>query len=179
MDLKIISDYKQSKKVLYMKSFISKNMLPSWDNFLNHMDNRIKIPNKGTNSFVYEVGGEVINKVNFWDRVSMSFNDATEDFYPYITEIRNAFELLHPNKEIASGVYITLTSKESDYEHFDEVDVFQLQCIGKSLWKIKDSNGSISEYILSPGDVIFVPSMIIHEVVPLSPRAAISFMFKA
>jgi ribosomal protein L16 Arg81 hydroxylase len=34
------------------------------------------------------------------------------------------------------------------------------------------------EFVLEPGDVIFVPAGLMHEIVPLMPRAALSFAVK-
>lgn len=60
--------------------------------------------------------------------------------------------------------------------HEDLVDGFFIQCEGETLWKIYKNN-TIDEYILKPGDLIFIPKRITHSVLSLCPRAAISISF--
>jgi ribosomal protein L16 Arg81 hydroxylase len=45
-------------------------------------------------------------------------------------------------------------------------------------WTIHDEDKNES-FVLSPGDIIYVPKSIVHEVTSLTPRAAISFVFEA
>jgi ribosomal protein L16 Arg81 hydroxylase len=53
--------------------------------------------------------------------------------------------------------------------HVDDVDVYFWQCQGSSKWVMDDC-----EFILTPGDMIYVPKGIYHNVIPLTPRAGIS-----
>ena len=55
-------------------------------------------------------------------------------------------------------------------KHKDSMDVYFLQCQGKTKWIIEEKN----VYILEPGDLLFVPKNVWHEVIPLTPRAGIS-----
>ena len=54
-------------------------------------------------------------------------------------------------------------------EHVDTVDVYFWQCQGKVKWVVEGQ-----DYILTPGDMIYVPRGVYHNVVPLTPRAGIS-----
>jgi mannose-6-phosphate isomerase-like protein (cupin superfamily) len=54
-------------------------------------------------------------------------------------------------------------------KHNDTEDVYFWQCQGSTKW-ITD----LGEYTLEPGDVIYVPAGVNHEVISLTPRAGIS-----
>ena len=58
------------------------------------------------------------------------------------------------------------------------MDVIYAQFVGSVTWTIYDEDGSES-HTLNPGDIIYVPKSVLHEVTSLTPRAAISFMFEA
>ena len=71
----------------------------------------------------------------------------------------------------SAHLYFNIITKARTFgPHRDTMDVWFWQCQGKTKWVIENKK----EYILNPGDLIFVPKNIQHEVVPLSPRAGIS-----
>jgi ribosomal protein L16 Arg81 hydroxylase len=53
--------------------------------------------------------------------------------------------------------------------HNDDVNVYFWQCQGSTKWVMDDC-----EYVLEPGDMIYVPKYVYHDVIPLTPRAGIS-----
>lgn len=59
-------------------------------------------------------------------------------------------------------------------KHQDPCHVWYWQCQGKCKWIVNDL---ISEntFILSEGDVLYLPPKTVHEVIPLGPRLGISF----
>lgn len=168
-----ISYCKNMQEVAHIKNLFAKESLPEWKDFLSLLNKRIKEETVNPLQSVYDFGGTIIGNVNFWDHVSISAEEIE------IEEIKNFLTNIHPNKYIKNIVFMSLTSKESDYVHSDMFDVFYLQCLGSVKWNITEKDGRVIEYILEPGDVIFVPMSRIHEVVPLEPRAAISFLFNA
>ena len=81
----------------------------------------------------------------------------------------------NPNNSYSAHAYISLSKESKTFgKHKDESDVWYWQCIGSTQWKIFESNETIS-YILEPGDIIYVPRGIFHDIIPLSPRVGISF----
>ena len=59
--------------------------------------------------------------------------------------------------------------------HHDPCEQIHWNCVGSSLWKVYN-NGEEYQYILEPGDVIFLPDGIEHLVESLtSPRAGIAY----
>lgn len=67
--------------------------------------------------------------------------------------------------------YFNLTPTSGAFKkHRDANNVYYWQCIGKTKW-IVDGYGT---FILEPGDLIYIPSGVFHEVIPLTPRLGIS-----
>ena len=67
--------------------------------------------------------------------------------------------------------YFNLTSTGGTFgKHKDRNNVYYWQCIGKTKWVV-DGYGT---FILEPGDLIYIPMGVYHEVIPLTPRLGIS-----
>ena len=84
-------------------------------------------------------------------------------------------EHIHPKKEMDPAFsMISLTTNEPSAlgYHNDDIDIFSWQCQGKSIWHIGESEKE--SFVMEPGDLVFCPAWTYHEVVPLTPRAAIS-----
>jgi len=72
-------------------------------------------------------------------------------------------------------LYVSFTEKSKTAgKHRDGAFVWYWQCIGKTEWTIYE-NDEEHIYILSPGDIIYVPRGIYHSVAPLTPRVGVSF----
>jgi ribosomal protein L16 Arg81 hydroxylase len=75
-----------------------------------------------------------------------------------------------PKLETSAHLYISLTTSAlGSGKHIDKAEVFYWQMIGKTKWIV--DNG---EYILNPGDVIYIPIGNYHKVISLTPRAGLS-----
>ena len=121
-----------------------------------------------------------------WTLLLLNFNNSvnTKKLIKYNTNNLNGFFVSHNADEIPdvkkvlknlnltiAHLYINIiTSSGSFGRHKDTTDVWFWQCQGVSKW-IFDNN---EEYILEPGDLIYVSKGIYHNVVPLTPRAGIS-----
>jgi len=67
--------------------------------------------------------------------------------------------------------YINITSKGKTFgEHTDKQDVWYWQCQGITEWTIEQKQ----IYTLYPGDLIYVPTGVLHSAKPLTPRIGIS-----
>jgi len=60
--------------------------------------------------------------------------------------------------------------------HCDETDLFHWQQVGKTQW-IVNEDGQEYNYILQPGDYIFIPAGVYHHIIPLTPRIGVSYGF--
>tara|TARA_Y100000389_G_C17409504_1_gene490055 strand:+ start:429 stop:842 length:414 start_codon:yes stop_codon:yes gene_type:complete len=68
-------------------------------------------------------------------------------------------------------LYFNITTKAETFgKHKDVMDVYFWQCQGATKWIIEDKD----EVILNPGDLIFIPKGVHHNVIPLSPRLGVS-----
>jgi len=117
-----------------------------------------------------------------WTEILENFNDSINkqelikfnDFGFYVSHRADRIKRLKPIlKDLKCNyahLYFGVMSKAKTFgAHKDTTDVWFWQCQGKTKWTINKK-----EYILKPGDLIFVPKGIIHNVVSLTPRAGIS-----
>jgi hypothetical protein len=65
---------------------------------------------------------------------------------------------------------------ESHGNHCDDTDLFHWQQVGQTQWKITE-DGKKYVYTLNPGDCIFIPEGVHHDVHPLTSRIGLSFGF--
>lgn len=85
-----------------------------------------------------------------------------------IEKVREAMEMLGVTDAHA---YFNISHRGKTFgEHYDDIDVFYWQCIGK----VKVIVDGSKEFILEPGDMIKLPKYIHHHVIPLTPRVGIS-----
>lgn len=120
----------------------------SWNEILNNFDMSVK-----KNEFIKN------NGIGFF--VSHSAHK--------IDKLKNIMNKLNCN---TAHLYFNITTASKTFgNHNDSMDVYFWQCQGKSIWKIENS----MDFTLEPGDLIFVPKNIWHNVIPLTPRAGISF----
>jgi ribosomal protein L16 Arg81 hydroxylase len=70
--------------------------------------------------------------------------------------------------------YISLLESSATFgRHNDNADVFFWQVQGSTQWTVEQGT-EIYEYKLLPNDMIYIPRFVVHNVVPLTPRAGIS-----
>ena len=74
-------------------------------------------------------------------------------------------------------LYVSLSSISKSFgKHNDTTDVWFWQCIGQTKWTVWDPDPIT--YILSPGDLIYVPVGMYHDPEPLTPRMGMSIGIK-
>lgn len=115
----------------------------------------------------------------------------------FITKIGDYYFILQPNYKLNSlysdyyniinqahpegviGIPVILVSIFNNVpnlnEHADPLDQMHLAISGNSNWKITLDDGSIENHILSPGDFIFLPVLIKHEVKSINHRIGLTF----
>jgi len=150
-----------------------KNMfpeVPSWDSFIAHMNLSYvkKIPHE-SDMYLHQAG-----EVFFWNYLNIQVDNAHKYFTEYAKVVSKLGEI-HPFKKINSAFsMLSLTNHEPSAigKHYDHIDIFSWQCKGKAIWYIGDDN--IQKFEMEPGDIVFCPAWTTHEVVSVTPRAAIS-----
>lgn len=153
----------------------------SWDNFINAISDGYDL-NDLNNKI--ENSKEVIGKINFWQKLTMTLDNINEKNFPGVEGKAEKLTYLHhsikaPGKCTGYFGAVSFTNKElSTGKHSDPIDVIYCQFIGSVDWNIFNEQG-FETFTLNPGDIIYVPKSVEHEVKSISPRAAISFMFEA
>lgn len=140
------------------KHFIFKDVnmiLPSWEEILQYLDETVSRKSKL----------KILDNLGFVILETQSISSA-QDFSRYMSSITG--------QPVSAHCYISLlTSSKTFGRHNDNSDVYFWQVKGKTKWIVEDE--TISEYILEPNDMIYIPKKMVHEVFPLCPRAGISF----
>lgn len=153
----------------------------SWNNFINSINDAYDLngPNNKIESYK-----QVIGKINFWHKLTMTLDNINEQNFPGIEDkvkkLTDLHSMLKNLSSTCSGYFgaISLTDKEpTTGKHSDPVEVIYCQFIGSVVWSVYTDEGK-KDFTLNPGDVIYVPKSMEHEVSSLTPRAALSFMFK-
>jgi mannose-6-phosphate isomerase-like protein (cupin superfamily) len=153
----------------------------SWDNFISSIDDAYDL-NDPNNGMVFSK--EVIGKINFFQKLTLTLENINETNFPGIKSKAEKLTQLH---EQLSGLgkclgyfgAVSFTTKEpTTSKHNDPMDVIYAQFVGSVTWTIYDEDGS-EVHTLNPGDIIYVPKSVMHEVTSMTPRAALSFMFEA
>lgn len=166
----IIKSYTNNKAIVFNSVFPNDY---TWETFINHLDKSIIVdvpnPKQGCK--------EVIGSINFWQSLTMTVENMSDNSFPEITHKANFIQSMHGGTNNGQFAAISFTTHEpTTGKHSDPVDVFYWQCVGTALWTLFYEDKE-EIFTLSPGDIIYVPKKIIHEVKSLTPRASISFMF--
>jgi len=157
----IFLENKKNKKHHFFKNV---NLCPpTWDDIIQELNNSIvenryvkRLPNAG---FVFHQGknvpgiSELFEKISSLDTAVLGLDTpvpATAHCYISFLEISDGFG-----------------------RHKDTTDVLFWQMIGKTKWIVNDNITAI--YELEPNDFIYVPRNMYHTVIPLTPRAGMSF----
>lgn len=145
----------------YFKNYFN-SYLPSWDNIIHLVDRNISNPDQIE---VFENLGFFIKNADGIDIVKR-----IEDHLHYFNQHR-----CYPE----THVYVSyLSSSKTVGYHRDRADVYIVQTHGSTQYKINEK-GEESTYVLTPGDMLFIPAHVWHEPTPLSPRACLSVGFEA
>ena len=128
---------------------------PEWSDVLEHLNRNIvskaKMKVLGNLGFVY-FDAERMPEVNL-----------------LLTEIKKLSD-----KPCSAHCYVSLLEISNTFgRHNDNADVFFWQIQGSTQWRV-EQDSQIYEYTLMPNDIIYIPRFMVHEVIPLTPRAGIS-----
>jgi hypothetical protein len=90
---------------------------------------------------------------------------------PFLDE----YAKLDPNAPASAHCYVSFLEISKGFNrHKDKSDVLFWQVIGKTKWIVETLQG-VKEHVLGPNEAIFVPRQMYHNVIPLTPRASVSF----
>jgi mannose-6-phosphate isomerase-like protein (cupin superfamily) len=179
---------KKNSRVIFLKSAFDN--YPSWEDFYNifkqaYSKNKADLSSPSTltidNSESYSDtfnniidslssahGGEKIAVLSIVHFLNANDNTIPEAAGAFCDD----FMAANPNK-LPPGFDFSLFQPTI---HSDPVDGFYVQCEGQTTWRIfyKDE---VDEYLVSPGDALYIPKGIDHSVESMNVRAAISVSF--
>ena len=161
----------KSKSLTHIKKQL--NVFPDWSDIINSVDHAMKedsIQESPPNC-------EQVGNVRFFDRLLLIVNHAERYEYPGLSEINEYFKGLDIELLKALAIVHFASLQKTTGRHHDEKSVIYVQLINSVIWHVWE-NGVKKEFLLEPGDMIFVPKMTDHEVVPLMPRVGITFLVK-
>jgi hypothetical protein len=172
---KDILDAKKNIDLLYIP-----NIMPSttgWDEFINHCDYTVKRPEVTLPSPV-----KVIGSLQFWgDLFVAGYRVEKGDCFSQLQEVFAKTTELFGREPNSGCTLINFVGQQKTIPiHTDSRDSFLWQAIGSVEWRIFETNEPDSPYkslIVNPGDMLFVPSGIIHTVFCENPRAGISIFY--
>ena len=177
---------KQNNDIVFIKNVFPN--VPSWDDFINNLD--YKYNSKKTidiNDIRFHNDVLIYNKLDPISFINTNLIDVELD-----SMVKNSYPVYKIFNELNIQIIcvksiINFVGNESDYYiHADHHDVISWHCVGQIEWRIYKtlkqqepppltSDEPYESYILNPGDILFVPSGIVHQVVVSKPRASILF----
>lgn len=151
-----LASAKDNKRVQLFREAILTGNLPAWSNFISLINTS-------------KLRGELDLRRKFYMRVPIQDDP---DLLQHLTGIKKlAAQLssrLNLNVKVLNA-YINIATEEERWpSHADPEDSLFVQCEGSVTWYLDGR-----EYTLQPGDAIYFPGGTMHEVVALTPRAAI------
>lgn len=189
--LEQIKSAKKNNTFLHIKNFNSN--VPTWANFINNLNYKYNnnYENKETQDKRFftnnDVKTEIVSqydKLDAFAHYSYVFkNDESffkESHLSGCEDIaRMLYESLEEDKKFIHATAITNFIKhDKEYEiHFDGTEVINWHCIGKIDWNVYDENNNCSVLQIDPGDLVFIPAKMKHQVIIHEPRASIIFDF--
>lgn len=170
----------QDNKATVLRQAIPVEILPDWIEFLNCLNASAKDddPDYFNPDFV-KAGKKLVGLIHFWGE----FNLVT-------SKTKGFFKNMPQYKELVTSIYdgvctdITMVLSVTDWDksstrHHDDADVMNLQCLGKTKWLVAPAyEGPDEEFILDPGDIIYVPKRLWHEVSAIGPRTNLIFGYE-
>lgn len=186
--LQLVAEAKAESKIIYFKNVFQDT--PKWDTFYelfkkSFSEGLTRIPSPGTlgvdNSERYtDVFDDIISTLSYihpGNKIAVlsivHFMNANDNKIP--VEAQSFFEHfidVNPHK-LPPGFDYNLFQP---LRHFDPVDGFYIQCEGNTTWRAfyKDRT---DEFLVSRGDMLYVPKGIEHSVESMNVRSAISVSF--
>ena len=196
-------DAKKNKKVFVINNFIKEN--PSWDGFIQSLNYKFLSNECNGNSdynphFIYNEDLKTDILLNYKLAPTVFYCVTRESILNnlgsinYMPQIRQFIDLINPllinNNWALKNLMNFICEKNTTYPHKDPQDVLIWTCIGSVEYRIYDDieveyetpildikNLKYQTFLTKPGDIIFIPGGVIHQVIISEPRASIILDF--
>lgn len=161
----IFADAKANNQPVVLRNIFP--IVPAFESFLNHLEIYQKVSN-GVRNF-----GPTYYVIELFDQ---DLTKITKTYLGYDTvykELDEANALGIMNRP----VMLLSTSLDSPElpKHKDPCDQMHWTCVGKEFWKVWLYDDKVLEFNLEPGDLIFIPVGLYHQVKSVTIRAGITW----
>jgi mannose-6-phosphate isomerase-like protein (cupin superfamily) len=180
-----LKELSQLSTATYIKGYTSEYP-DKWEYFINFLDKCYKstevVQSEEERRRFIESGRLRQGYLQIWGYFTMFAENpnTNPEIMINIDKVWNKIEKEYGEAPRSSFAILNFSNAENvTNRHNDLTNNFYVQCIGSVTWKIYNSISSqeYTEYTLGPGDAIFVPEGVSHEVIALEPRAAVTIAF--
>ena len=189
---KIIKDADINFKGAHFKNFIREQYIPSWFDILNCIYTEWQYPTDTAMASIVskhneELNGRVIMGKNLYFSALNNASDINQELKKYFPQIFDMIVEIETN----SGMTLTTTGPKvclGPYQNMSHIDPWpglSLQCQGQTTWILSDKSLSEDKSIeykeifeMNPGDIIFFPKGMYHQIEVSAPRASLQFVIK-
>ena len=182
-----LKSYVDQNKAVFLPGYMDRDEVPSdWAEFINYIDFCYKQQDPDQVAMHKEEfmkGGRVRRGLlQIWGYMTIFAENPSVEYFPKLRGmIEKAVKDYGGEMPRSSFALTNFSSAENiTNRHDDLTHNLYFQCIGSVTWKIyssKDQDATYESYDLSPGDAIWVPSGVSHEVTAHMPRTAITIAF--
>lgn len=176
-----ITNAAKENKGTVLRKVVPIEILPKWDEFLNCLNASAKDddPDYYNPDFV-KAGKKLIGLIHFWGEFNL-VTSKTKGFFSNMPEYKKLVTEIYDGELTDITMVMSVTDWDpSSTRHHDDADVMNLQCKGQTRWQVCQTyDGPCEEFILDPGDIIYVPKHLWHEVSAIGPRTNIIFGYEA
>jgi len=177
----ILVDSITNKTVLHVKNF-TKDFL-TWEDFINIINyqyansraqetpDKVKNQKTGVPTKISKYTEFHYHLLELTDTENPKYN--FEESYPPINFLMSYMrDAIKPRATLKALVNIVGNDFVGN-KHHDPYHVFSMQHIGSVEYNIFDENDVLTQYILEPGDLIFMPAGTTHSITAPSPRGTL------
>jgi mannose-6-phosphate isomerase-like protein (cupin superfamily) len=140
---------------------------PSWQNFIDYVEF-----SRTAGNYRSDYEGFYILHVDQFHDIS-HFNGA-EEFLKVMGEVYGSKASQGQFTFVISENYRALTERSGITKHTDTTDTIHWNTVGATIWTLHQ-DGQANEYLVEPGDIVYIKYGTEHGVESLTPRAGIVF----
>jgi mannose-6-phosphate isomerase-like protein (cupin superfamily) len=178
---KEIESAREKRVAAFFKNLIPE--VPSWDNFIEHIDFQYKNKNIFSEEEMtpyYDYLGGIMMKKNH-DFYLQTIDAQNLKIFPQVNNLILLFNEVYNEKTGGGGAFVNFVGNQPLVPmHADKWDSVFWHCLGKATWTINlkmEDKAPNQTFDLEPGDVIVIPVGVLHSVYNPVPRAGIAMAY--
>ena len=164
-------------------SFVFKNVVqdnPGWQHFIDHINKEIHTPMDIPRNTHKPFNERIINGVTLKSLFYIDARVRNMEKFPKYLEVFQTLKNSIEKDVYPVSVFVNFIANEYNIpKHSDKRETLFWQCIGKTFWHVYPPSSEFPvSYTLEPGDILYVPKGVEHEVIIEEPRASIAFGYE-